>query len=65
VIWFLTWTVLVLAAIAVLAYLGLRLYRQGKALLVEMSTATARLGELSAALADPPPPRDTGPAARR
>jgi hypothetical protein len=65
VIWFLTWTVLVLVAIAVLAFLGLRLYRKGKALLVEMSAASARLGDLSAALADQPPPRDTGPAARR
>lgn len=54
-LWVLLWFGLVAAAIACFAYLGLRLFRQLKALTAELSTASQRLGELSAAVADPGP----------
>lgn len=60
--WVLIWTVLVVAAVAVLAVLGRRLWRQAKALTREMSAAADRLGEVSSTLRDlsvvDGPPRD-------
>jgi len=50
VLWFLLWFALVAVAIGVFAYLGLRLWRQAKALTSELSAASDRLGEISAAM---------------
>ena len=58
--WFLLWTVLVAGAIAVFFLLGRRLYRQGKALVHEMTETADRLGQISAALAAQPPPPPSG-----
>jgi hypothetical protein len=58
VLWFLLWFILIAAAVGVLAVLGLHLYRQAKALTAELSAASDRLGQISAAIADSaPPPR--------
>jgi hypothetical protein len=48
--WVLIWLVLVIAAVAVFAVLGLRLFRQAKALTAELVTASERLAAVSAAL---------------
>ena len=45
--WVLLWVVLVLGAALVLFLLGRRLWRQAKALTVELGTATERLTELT------------------
>ena len=63
--WFLLWTVLVAGAVAVLFLLGRRLYRQGKALVAEMTEMSDRLGEISAALAAQAPQTPSGPPAGR
>jgi hypothetical protein len=60
VLWFLLWFILLAAAAAVLAVLGLRLYRQAKAFSAELSAASYRLTQAAGALSDAPPP---GPAA--
>ena len=44
-LWLLLWLVLVAAASAVTAYLGLRLFRQAKSLGAEGAAASARLSE--------------------
>jgi uncharacterized protein YoxC len=49
--WVLLWVVLVLAAVAVFAFLGVRLFRQGKAVARELSAASERLSRISAQLA--------------
>jgi HAMP domain-containing protein len=46
--WVLIWAVLVLAALGVLAVLGLSLWRRVKLLLSELSTASDRFAEISA-----------------
>jgi hypothetical protein len=56
VLWFLLWFILVAAAVGLFAVLGLHLYRQAKALVAELSAASDRLGEISAAIADSAPP---------
>lgn len=43
-LWFLVWTVLVLAAVAVLARLGWSVFRRGTALVREMGEAAEMLG---------------------
>lgn len=48
--WVLLWAVLLLAAGAFYLLLGLRLWRQTKALLAESAAVTSRLGEITAAL---------------
>ena len=63
-LWFLLWLVLVLAAVAVMAVLVRRVYRASKALLAEMSVATDRLGQVSAALEDRATPLPGGPVRR-
>jgi hypothetical protein len=50
--WALLWVVLVLAAAAVLALLGLSLWRKAKALTAEVSVATRRLEQVSATLSE-------------
>lgn len=45
-LWFLIWTVLALGAVAVLALLALRLWRQAKALMAEMATTTRRFEDV-------------------
>jgi hypothetical protein len=57
VLWFIVWVVLVLAAIAVLALLVRRLWRQAKALGSEMATAAGRLEEVAARLESLEEPR--------
>jgi hypothetical protein len=46
VLWFLVWAVLVMAAVAVLALLGLRLWRATKALMAEMATTARRFEDV-------------------
>jgi hypothetical protein len=46
VLWLLIWAVLVLAALAVLALLGLRLWRAAKALVAEMGTTARRFEDV-------------------
>jgi hypothetical protein len=48
--WFLLWVVLVVGAVAVLGYLGRRLFQQARALTREVATASDRLAALTAAL---------------
>lgn len=55
-LWFLLWFILVAAAVGLFAYLGLRLWRQAKALTRELGTVSDRLAEISAAMTDQPPP---------
>lgn len=50
--WVLVWTLLVVGAVAVLGLLGLRLWRQAKALTLELGAASERLTEVSTRLAD-------------
>ncbi len=45
-LWFLVWAALVVAAVAVLALLGLRLWRATKALMAEMATTTRRFEDV-------------------
>jgi hypothetical protein len=52
VLWFLLWTVLVLGAAGVFFVLGRDLWRKGKALAAELTTATDRLTELSDRLSE-------------
>jgi hypothetical protein len=47
VLWVLVWVLLVLGAALLLFLLGRRLWRQAKALTVELGTATERLAELT------------------
>jgi hypothetical protein len=47
VLWVLIWVLLVLGAALLLFLLGRRLWRQAKALTVELGTATERLTELT------------------
>jgi hypothetical protein len=63
--WFLLWAVLVIGAVAVFFLLGRRLYRQGKALVHEMTEASDRLGAISAALAAQEATPPAGPPGRR
>ena len=63
-LWFLLWLVLVLAAVAVLAVLGRRVYRASRALAAEMSVATDRLAQVTAALEDRPATAPGGPGRR-
>ena len=51
-LWFVLWFLLVAAALTLIALLGLRLYRQAKALTAELSTASHRLAEVSAAMTE-------------
>ena len=51
-LWFVLWFLLVAAALTLFALLGLRLYRQAKALTAELSTASHRLAEVSAAMTE-------------
>jgi len=62
--WFLLWFALIAAAVAVLALLGLRLWRKIKALTAEAGTVTDRLAEVSAAMTDPAASPRTDPPAR-
>ncbi|MBT0771945.1 hypothetical protein KIH74_23590 [Kineosporia sp. J2-2] len=48
--WVLIWVVLVVAALGVLARIGLSLWRRAKLLLTELSTASERFAEISAKL---------------
>lgn len=50
--WWLVWVLLVLAALAFLIWIGLRLYRQVKALLAELRRAEAVVIELQEKIAD-------------
>jgi hypothetical protein len=59
VLWILVWFILVAAAVALFAYLGVRLWRQAKALSSELSAASERLGQIAAAMSAAPPPRTT------
>jgi hypothetical protein len=52
VIWFLLWAVLLIGAGVVFWLLARRLYRKGKALSAELTVASDRLAEVSAALAE-------------
>jgi nitrogen-specific signal transduction histidine kinase len=52
VIWFLVWTLLALAAAAVLSLLGRRLWRQARELTREMGEAADRLSALTDRLAE-------------
>ncbi|MEP6759927.1 MAG: hypothetical protein ABJA93_00995 [Sporichthyaceae bacterium] len=61
-LWFLLWFVLVLAAAAILAYLGRHLYRKAKALTAELGAATDRLAEITDALTQSSAPPRTGSA---
>jgi hypothetical protein len=56
VLWFLLWFIPIAAALGVFAVLGLRLYRQAKALTAELSAASDRLTQAASALSDAPPP---------
>ena len=51
-LWVLVWVLLVLGAALLLFLLGRRLWRQAKALTVELGTATERLTELTDRLAE-------------
>jgi hypothetical protein len=64
VLWFLLWLVLVAAAVGLLAYLGVRLWRQAKALTSELSVASDRLGEIAAAMGEAAPPPTAAPTRR-
>lgn len=48
--WVLLWAVLIVGALALYGLLGLRLWRQGKALTRELSEASARLADVTEAL---------------
>ncbi|ACQ80314.1 hypothetical protein Bcav_2059 [Beutenbergia cavernae DSM 12333] len=50
-LWFVVWTVLVLAALAALVLVGLRLWRSGKALLAELERASELAERLERRLA--------------
>jgi hypothetical protein len=50
--WFLLWAALLIGAGVVFWLLGRRLYRKGKALSTELTVASDRLAEVSAALAE-------------
>jgi hypothetical protein len=56
VLWFLLWLILVAGAVGLFAYLGVRLWRQAKALTSELSAASDRLGEISSAMTAAPSP---------
>ena len=51
-IWVLVWAVLAIGATVVLGLLGLRLWRQAKALTRELGAASERLAEVSTQLAE-------------
>jgi Tfp pilus assembly protein PilE len=59
VLWFLLWSVLVLAAAGFLGYLARNLYRQAKALMSEAAAASERMGQITAAMDASTTPRDT------
>jgi hypothetical protein len=61
--WVLLWAVLIVLALAVYGVLGLRLWRQGKALTAELAAASQRLAEVTAALEDLADRTQPGPAA--
>lgn len=72
--WVLLWAVLIVGALALYGVLGLRLWRQGRALTRELAEASARLAEVSEALdaladrpaaAAPPTPVPVGAGRRR
>jgi hypothetical protein len=66
VLWFLLWFILVAAAVGLFGYLGVRLWRQAKALSSEVSAASDRLGQISAAMtAGAPPTTRADPPSRR
>jgi hypothetical protein len=50
--WVALWVLLLVAAVAVFAFLGLRLFRQVKAVTRELGAASERLSGISAQLAD-------------
>jgi hypothetical protein len=52
VIWVALWVLLVVAAVGVFALLGIRLFRQAKALTRELAAASERLAGISSQLAD-------------
>ena len=54
-LWLLLWLVLVAAASAVTAYLGLRLFRQAKSLGAEGAAASARLSDAAAGISQKTP----------
>ncbi len=58
-LWFLLWSVLVVAATVFLGYLARNLYRQAKALMREASAASDRMGQITAAMDASTTPRDT------
>lgn len=58
-IWVLVWTVLLLAAAALLCLLCLRLWRQSRSLVSELGAATDRVAEVADRLAELESVRDS------
>ena len=62
--WFFLWFALIAAAVAILALLGLRLWRKVKALTAEAGTVADRFAEVSAAMTELAAPPGTDLPAR-